>query len=118
MGGSVRWQWSRRGVGHDISWLVGLVDRAGSWVDLGHREQGETDVAQGAQQAVQCRLVDDRALDQGGAVGLGGERHAVEARGPARGEMAGEADLVPTGLVGGTGGRVAHAGKLGADLVS
>jgi hypothetical protein len=34
--------------------------------DLGDREQRQAEVAQRAEQSVQCRLVDDGAFDEGG----------------------------------------------------
>jgi hypothetical protein len=40
-------------------------------VELGDREQRQAEVAEGAEQSVQCRLIDDGAFDDGGAVGPG-----------------------------------------------
>ena len=41
------------------------------WVDPVDRQQRQTEVADLGEQAVQGRLVDDRAVEEGGAVGLG-----------------------------------------------
>src|SRR5215208_800725 len=99
-------------------------------VDLVDREQRQAEVAQRAEQSVQRRLVDDGALDEGGAVGPGRERHPVEPGRPAGAEVALEPDLVPATVVPTAGRRVAHRssslpaggfrddGNVGADVVS
>ena len=48
---------------------------------------------------MQGGLVDDRAVDEGGAVALPGEGQPVEPGGPAGVEVSLEADLVLSGLV-------------------
>src|SRR3954449_1599741 len=95
--------------------VVGCALRYG--LDPGDRDQGEADVAQLVQQAVQGGLVDDRTPEQGAAV-TGGQGHAVEAGGPSGVEPPLEADLVPAGPVRAAGGCGAHDRKLGADVVS
>ncbi len=92
------------------------------------RQQGDAEVAQGLEQAVQCGLVDDWSADDGGAVVLGGQVHAVEPGRPTRSEVSLDADLVPLGghvisarlpvrwLVGVV--VVAHEANVRTDLVS
>src|SRR6185312_10233305 len=81
--------------------------RSPSVVLVGGRDGDErkAEVTDLAQQAVQCGLVGDRAVEDGGAVGLPGEGHAVEPGGPAVGEVSLHADLVPLRLLSRTHGR-------------
>ncbi len=60
-------------------WAARAVDR-----DLGDRDQRQAQVADLLEQAVQRGLVDDRAVEDGGAVALVGEGQPVEPRGPPR----------------------------------
>ena len=69
---------------------VGLPAR-----ELGERDQGDADVAELVEQAVQRGLVDDGAAEDGGAVVIGHEIQSVEPGRPARPEVAADADLVP-----------------------
>src|SRR4051812_12307060 len=68
-------------------------------IDLHNREQWQADVAHALEQAVQCGLVGDRAMDDGGAVALVGEIESVKPGGPPRIEVPFQADLVPFGLM-------------------
>src|SRR4051794_8003459 len=86
-------------------------------LELGDRDQRQTDVAKLVQQAVQSGLVDDGTSEQAEAV-TGGEGHRIEPGGPSGVEAPPEADLVPAGPVRGAGGRGAHDRKVGADSVS
>ena len=70
-------------------WRVGLVG-----LDVQDRDEREAQVADLLEQAVQRGLVDDRAVQDGGAVGLVGEAQPVEPGGPPVVEVALEADLV------------------------
>ena len=80
--------------GYRARWWARLVG-----LDLRDRDQRQADVAHLLEQAVQRGLVDDRAVDDGGAVALVGEAQPVEPGGPAGVEVPLEADLVPSGLV-------------------
>jgi hypothetical protein len=62
--------------------------------DALYGQQREAEVANLGQQAVQCCLIGDQACDDGHTVGLGGDLHAVEPRGPALVEAVGDSDLV------------------------
>ena len=44
-------------------------------------------------------LVDDKTMDEGGAVALVAEAQSVEPSGPSRSEVSFETDLVPSNLV-------------------
>ena len=44
-------------------------------------------------------LVDDKTMDEGGAVALVGEAQSVEPSGPSRSEVPLETDFVPSNLV-------------------
>jgi hypothetical protein len=57
------------------------------------RDQRHAEVGEAAQRAVQSGLV-DHAVEDGAAVGGAGEREAVEARGPAVGQVSLDADPV------------------------
>src|ERR671933_488878 len=83
------------------------VVMACSLVLVGGRDgdEREAEVADLAEQAVECGLVGDRAVENGGAVGLSGQGHAVEPGGPAVGEVSFHADLVPIRFLGRTHGR-------------
>jgi hypothetical protein len=64
-------------------------------VEAADEEQGQAQVADLGEQAVQGRLVGDRPGDQGGrVVGLAGHRQPVESGRPALVEQALDADLV------------------------
>src|SRR4051794_22441472 len=69
----------------------------------GHEREAQ--VADLAQQAMQCRLVGDGSVENGGAVGAPGQVHAVEPGGPARSEVSLQPDRVPVGLWVGTHAR-------------
>ena len=69
---------------------------ASTWQD---GDQRQAEVADLLEQAVQRGLVDDRAVEDGGAVGLVAEAQPVEPGGPAVVEVAREADLVLPRLV-------------------
>ncbi len=79
--------------------VVGFVRPVDSPVCLQwiQRQQGDAEVAEGLEEAVQCGLVDDWSADDGGAVVLGGQIHAVEPGRPTRSEVSSDADLVPLG---------------------
>src|SRR4051794_37826880 len=77
-----------------------------TWFLLADGDQGQTCVAELAEQSVQRGLVDRRAVDDGGPVAVADEGHAVEPRGPARLEMSSDADLVPPSVR--DGRHVAH----------
>ena len=68
-------------------WACGWSWRAPSQVvmDWGDGQEREPEVADLARQTVLRWLVGDRAVKQGGAVGLPGDAHAVEPAGPAVG---------------------------------
>ena len=87
--------------------VVGCVGR-----DRGERDQGDADVAQLLEQAVQRRLVDDRAADDGGAVVLVGEAQPVEPGRPAGSEVSLDPDLVLRRV-----GRISVGALLRTDLV-
>jgi hypothetical protein len=72
---------------------VGLVG-----VDLSHRDQRQAYVAHLLQQSMKSGLVDEKTMDEGGAVALVGEAHSVEPSGPSRSEVALETDFVPSNL--------------------
>src|SRR5690606_14884377 len=57
-------------------------------------DQRDAEVAELLEQSVQCRLVDDRAADDGGAVRGAGQVEAVEPRRPAGCQVAADRDLV------------------------
>src|SRR5215210_9166718 len=82
------------------SWVAVSAGSAGGmgWVGVKpcDRDQGQPQVADPCQHAVQRGLVGERAGQDGGAVAGGGEAHAVEPGGPAAVEAASEADLVAT----------------------
>jgi hypothetical protein len=86
----------------DVVVLAVLSSRDVGLVRLGpgHREQGEAGVADVLEQAVQGGLVDDKTLDEGGAVISVGQGHPVEAGDPAGCEAALDADAVPAGVSG------------------
>ena len=72
---------------------VGLVG-----VDLSHRDQRQAYVAHLLNQPMKSCLVDDKAMDEGGAVALVGEAQSVEPSGPSRSEVPFETDFVPSNL--------------------
>ena len=77
-----------------MSWVVGgLVG-----VDVADRDQGQAQVTDSLEQAVEGCLVGDRAADDGGAVALMGDGQAVEPGGPVRVKVPREPDLVASGL--------------------
>ena len=78
------------------------------WIgwDLRERHQRKADVAQLLEQAVQCRLVDDWAVEDGRAVRLVPDRQSVEPGRPSGPEMSLDSDLV------------LHEGTVRTDLVS
>src|SRR5919199_6603413 len=57
-------------------------------------DQWDTQIADFAQQAMQCGLVDHRALNKGGAITLVGEAQPVEPGGPSGIEVPLDSDLV------------------------
>ena len=71
------------------------------WVDGGDGDQGQAEVADPLEQAVQGGLVDHRAPQGGGAVALVGEVQPVEPGDPPVVEVAVDPDLVGPGLRGG-----------------
>src|SRR3954451_23026945 len=94
---------SRIGGGH-----LGLVG-----LDLIDRDQRQARVANSLEQAVQRCLVDYRAVDEGGAVGLVGEAEPVKPGGPSGVEVPLEPDFVAPGLVPVAGRWVAHGAPSG-----
>ena len=68
-----------RGLGGGYVGLVG--------VDLSDRDQRQAYVAHLLEQAMKSGLVDDKTMDEGGAVALVGEAQSVEPSGPSRSEM-------------------------------
>src|ERR1700710_45905 len=93
------------GCGGGCSWRCG---GRGVRTDLGDRDQGQPDVADLLQQAVQRGLVDDLADEKGAAVALVGHAQSVEPRGPVRVEMAQQTDLVAPRSPLAAGRSVAH----------
>jgi len=85
------------GEGHGLAGLGG----GGIWFVPGDGDQRQAQVAHPLEQAVQGGLVDDGAVDGGGAVAAGGEGQPVEPGGPAVVEVSLEADFVVSGSVGG-----------------
>jgi hypothetical protein len=86
------------------SWIGGLSRLGGGYVglvgvDLNDRDQRQTYVAHLLEQAMKSGLVDDKAMDEGGAVALVGEAQSVEPSGPSRSEVTLETDFVPSNLV-------------------
>ena len=73
----------------------GAPSRGSCWWEQGERDQRDADVAQLVEQAVQRRLVDHGAGDDGGAVVEGGEAQSVE---PSVDHRTGP-DRPPAGLV-------------------
>ena len=67
-------------------------------VEVGDREQGQTQVADPLEEAVEGCLVGDRSADDGGPVALVGDGQAVEPGGPARVEVTAQPDLVAPGF--------------------
>ncbi len=67
--------------------------------DLCDRDQRQAYVAHLLEQPMKSGLVDDKAVDEGGAVALVGEAQAVEPSGPSRSEVPFETDFVPSNLV-------------------
>src|SRR3954468_18010946 len=58
------------------------------------RDQRQARVANSLEQAVQCGLVDHRAVDEGGAIARVGETHSVEPKAASRVQVPLDADLV------------------------
>ena len=92
---------------HVDIWLVRMVG-----IKLHDREQWQAEVADSPEHAVQRGLVDDRALDEGGAVALVAEVQAIKPNGPAGIQVPLQANCIVSGLV-----RFAH-GALFAVLLS
>jgi hypothetical protein len=67
--------------------------------DVNDRDQRQAYVAHLLEQAMQRGLVDDVAMDDGGAVALMRETEAVKPGGPAGLEVPLDADFAPSGLV-------------------
>jgi hypothetical protein len=61
------------------------VRSTSGWQGWGEGHERQAEVADLAQQAVQCRLVDDGSVENGRAVRAPGQGHAVEPGGPALG---------------------------------
>jgi hypothetical protein len=77
-------------------------------LDLSDRDQRQAQVAHLREQAMERGLVDDRTMDDGGAVAVAGEDQPVEPGRPAGAEVPLDADLVPAGAVPVAGRRVGH----------
>ena len=75
-------------------------------------DQWQTQIADFAQQAMQCGLVDHRALNKGGAITLVGEAQVVEPAGPAAVQVSLDSDLVGPSSV------AWHAPKIGSEVVT
>src|SRR5947209_2110360 len=96
--------------------------------DLAERDEGDADVAQLLEQAVQGGLVDHGATEDGDAVVLVGEAQSVEPCRPTGPEMSLDANfvLLDAGVIrrrtaaGGVGGAVVcgHTRTIGTDLVT
>src|SRR5664279_4950036 len=79
------------------SWATDLLRAPGLvGFDPGDRDQRQACVAYFLEQAVQRGLVDDDAVQGGGAIAVGGEGHPVEPGGPAVAEVPLEACLLYT----------------------
>ena len=74
-------------------------------------DQGQTQIADFAQHAMQCGLVDHSALDKRGAISLVGEAQPVEPGGPSGIEVPPDSDFVAPSFV------AWHAPKVGSDVV-
>ena len=75
------------------------MDRSGLvGIDPSHRDQRQAYVAHLLKQPMKSGLVDDKTMDEGGAVALVGEAESVEPSGPSRSEVSFETDLVPSNL--------------------
>jgi hypothetical protein len=68
-------------------------------VDLSDRNQREAYVAHPLEQPMKSGLVNDKTMNEGGAVALVGEAQSVEPSGPSRIEVPFETDFVPYRLV-------------------
>jgi hypothetical protein len=69
--------------GVDEASLTGLLRLVG--FDLSDREQRQAEVAHSGEQAMQGCLIDDRAMDEGGAVAVAGEGQPVKPGRPSGG---------------------------------
>ena len=68
-------------------------------VDLSDRDQRQSYVAHLLEQPMKSGLVDDRTMNEGGAVVLVGEAQSVEPSSPSRSEVPFETDFVLSNLV-------------------
>jgi hypothetical protein len=68
-------------------------------VYLSDRDQRQAYVAHLLEQPMESGLVDDKTMDEGGAVALVAEAQSVEPSGPSRREVPVETDFVPPHLV-------------------
>jgi hypothetical protein len=66
--------------------------------DSSDRNQRQADVAHSLEQPMESGLVDDKTMDEGGAVALVAEAQSVEPSGPSRSEVPLETDFVPSNL--------------------
>jgi len=84
-----------------LCWWITTV-RAGCvgllGVDLTYRDQRPAYGAHLLQQSMKSGLVDEKTMDEGGAVALVGEAQSVEPSGPSRSEVPIETDFVPSNL--------------------
>jgi hypothetical protein len=68
-------------------------------VDLSNRDQRQAYVAHLLEQPMKSGLVDDKTMDEGGAVALVGEAQSVEPSSPSRIEVPVETNFVPFNLI-------------------
>jgi hypothetical protein len=90
--------------------LVGL--------DSSDRDQRQADVTYPLEQAMECCLVGDKTMNEGGAVAPLGKAQSVEPGSPSGSQVSLQADFVPSGLAMIAGRCLAHDRKLGGDVVS
>ena len=64
-------------------------------LDVGDGDKRQADVSHLLQEAVQGRLIDDRAAEHGRAIALVAEGHSIEPGGPTSLQVPPESDLVP-----------------------
>ena len=67
-------------------------------LDVGDGDKRQADVSHLLQEAVQGRLIDDRAAEHGRAIALVAEGHSIEPGGPTSLQVPPETDLVPSVL--------------------
>lgn len=67
---------------------------------------------------MECCLVGDKTMNEGGAIALLGKAQSVNPSGPSGSEVSLEADFVPSGLAIIAGRCLAHGRNVGGDVVS